>query len=1130
MLKKLTGLFLGLTAAFDLAAVPACPYPVLYTDPDGNQTTVTIQGDEYFQTYTTSDGRIMIADEDNRLQQITPDEAVARRKAAPRRAAGLHSSYVGHSGSPRVCVILVQFSDVQFSMSDPRTYFSNQLNQSGFMQDGAIGSVRDYYSRQSKGAFTPQFDVYGPATLSSRSTYTDTSNGYKMVWEGAGALDSQIDFGNYDTNNDGNVDNVCIIFAGGGRNGGVAGAPWPHASDCPTSVFNRKRCDNKTLAHYLCTSELQAYINKPALGTFIHEFSHILGLPDHYNTSTQNEYTPNYWDVMDLGCYNNGGVTPCNYSAHERYAMGWMNPQELNSAAAVTLRSFESYNHAYIIQTGRSGDYYLLENRTKTGFDAYLPAAGMLIWHIDASDTSKFGTGSNAPNNDSSHLRVDVVEADGTTGSSSYGGDVWPGTSKKTSFTSTSSPAMVRWNGSTGSGTTAVNKPITNITMNSSGVIRFDFMGGSSTNLVDPAETLEFKVEASPAVGGTVVIANNEGTVFKVAVDEPTTVRMIATPKANYEFVNWTFNGAVFSIQSDIRVASDATRAGTYVANFRYVDPTLQPTGAPQGSVLDTYFLKSITCSGDGVTQTPYTASSHPGKFYNELPMTNAVSVEAGQTIHLNAVANDTGSGTQNIEYSVAYVWRETANDQWSLVGLYGRKSMSNALFVKNLNTTVTFPEADGGTTRRIRILYAYSYLSGCDELTPTSTGINHGICYDIPVQVAKKAVQVDPTRPFGTTKSTFYLKSISLTGDNVKFPAYTASAHPGSFNNTLPGQATCTAGTTVRLSTRAADFTGSESISSAKVFVWLENEEKESWTAVGQYGSAWSDNSAVVRELDIDIPLPECDHAVTRRIRMIFAYSYMQGINAVCPTSTGIEFGICYDIVLNVAKSANANDEDVTVTILPCTNGSLEVSSCEAPMGALTRLKSGDKVKKNWYINIVPVPAAGYELDQVMVNNIAVNATCFQLLGPITVSATFKEAPKDNRAAVTILQPQHGFIEITSGDSEDTATAPVNSGDRLETGTWLKVNTVPENGYILEKLMVNGMAVSASAFQLLGPITVTATFVEGEGNGIELLALGDDADIRVFNLQGIEVKPGALTPGVYILYRNGEASKVYIR
>lgn len=566
-----------IASAISTSAVAPYPLPVNYTAPDGTVTQVLIKGNEnihYYLDATTLQG--LRIDDYGKLVPMTSTELStlsAASAAIHTKALGQHEAFVPSSGTPRICVILVEFSDVKFAMSDPASYYTRALNTQGFSDNGHTGSVSDYFRAQSSGSFTPQFDVYGPVTLSSpRSSYSSTqNNAYKMVHEGAAALDPQVDFSVYDLNGDGDINHVCIIFAGQGANFGAAGAPWPHNSDCPTGIISRKKVDGKTLHHYMCTSEI-GYSSTDGIGTFIHEFGHALGLPDLYNTESIGSDTPNWWSVMDVGSYLDYCTAPCNYSAFERTALGWHTYTPLTAAADVRLRPMADHNFSCVIETGRDRDFYVLENRPATGWDRALPGSGMLIWHVDGNDQSAI---SSNPNNNSSHLLIDLVRADNSW-ETALEGDPWPGSTGNSAFTATSVPAMTRWesNATNASRIPVTGKDVTDITRNAAnGLISFKFMGGNSSNVIDPApasEQITITVVASPSDGGTVNIGRKSATSVNAKINE--SVSLHATAADGYNFIRWDYNGVPVSAESSYTFTVTADNGGTYTAVFE-ADP-----------------------------------------------------------------------------------------------------------------------------------------------------------------------------------------------------------------------------------------------------------------------------------------------------------------------------------------------------------------------------------------------------------------------------------------------------------------------------------------------------------------------------------------------------------------------------
>lgn len=647
--------------AASLMAAPAFPGLVPYTQPDGSVLMVRIHGNEYSHSYTDSMGQPLVMEADGTLREALPGEPTVIKAEAPEAEAALSgsrgvmrgpgvksSATLPHLGSVRTAVILVQFSDVKFTTPNPRDYFNRWLNQEGFSDNGAIGSVRDYFVAQSGGNFTPQFDVYGPVTLNyTRAKYKSTSDTWHVVHDAAGSVDSEVNFANYDLNGDGEVDNVYIIFAGMAGNIGGTNTFWPHNSTCPTSIFQRKKCDGKTLVHYAICGETNADGAPDGIGTFVHEFGHVLGLADHYNTSAQNDYTPNWWDVMDVGNFLDNCRRPCNYSAYQRMALDWAQPAAVLSTtpASVELPGMDSQPFFVKIETGRDNDYFLLENRVKTRFDSWLHGdGGMLIWHIDAG-YSELAT---KPNNNTNHLAVDLVRADNDANNGSYDGianDLWPGGTNNTAFTATSAPPMTRWESSTSTNRIAVDRPVTNIRRDADKVITFDFMGGSASNLITfdvSRSRATFSVEASPAHGGTVYIGSDHDCT-SLTVDKGASLELHAEPAQWYEFTGWSHNGNTVSTSATYTIsnASD-TNAGSYTATFTRSEGApaeyCYPTGNLTSPLGGRYTSKLIVSKGDTSTEIALQSNSSSALYYDN---TSAViTVKPGDAITITPSGN----------------------------------------------------------------------------------------------------------------------------------------------------------------------------------------------------------------------------------------------------------------------------------------------------------------------------------------------------------------------------------------------------------------------------------------------------------------------------------------------------------
>ncbi len=387
-------------------------------------------------------------------------------------------------------VILAEYKDVKFSATGTREFFETMLNEQGFSQYDATGSARDYFIEASFGKFTPTFDVYGPVTLPNDMAYYggnirgSDKNAVQMIYDACKGLDDQIDFAEYDQDGDGYVDNVFVFYAGYGEASyGTDDSVWPHQWSLSSGGLSLT-LDGVRINKYACSNELikdNKRNPKPdGIGTFVHEFSHVLGLPDLYVTSGGGgNWTPMAWSILDQGPYNNDSRTPPTYSAFERYALGWIEPTVINGAHSLILNPILNTNEAFIIPTEDENEFFLLENRQQTGWDSYIPGHGMLVWHIDYDPTKWMR---NAVNNDRYHNCVDIEEARGTWADpnsfrsykeylQALADYAFPGSKGVTSFTDTTTPSMTTWEN------VGLGLPITDI-IEDDGIISFNVAGG----------------------------------------------------------------------------------------------------------------------------------------------------------------------------------------------------------------------------------------------------------------------------------------------------------------------------------------------------------------------------------------------------------------------------------------------------------------------------------------------------------------------------------------------------------------------------------------------------------------------------------------------------------------------------
>lgn len=328
-------------------------------------------------------------------------------------------------GDVRGLVVLVEFADVRFKSADPVSQFTDYLNKEGYNEYHNVGSVGDYFIKNSMGKFRPTFDVYGPITLSENKDYYNVDSAKQVISLALDSLDNrnEVDFFKYDNDGDGAVDFLMVFYAGiDGREFMLTNTLSSHAGYL--GVKNVKLSGKKLgdsglyVNRYSFINEISGSAYKhdnstsilTEIGLIIHEFSHVLGLPDLY--VGRGSFFPGTWSVMQSGGYNcspeyEQGCVPPLYSAFERISLGWLTPTEIKSSGPIRLNKLDD-NVAYSITNPENpNEIYLLEYRTNKDWDVGQENSGMLIWHIDYVDSIWGGF----VNGNANHRHVDIIKA-----------------------------------------------------------------------------------------------------------------------------------------------------------------------------------------------------------------------------------------------------------------------------------------------------------------------------------------------------------------------------------------------------------------------------------------------------------------------------------------------------------------------------------------------------------------------------------------------------------------------------------------------------------------------------------------------------------------------------------------------
>ena len=494
-MRKLTYVLLAaIVMSIQAFAIPAHRGLVKVAQPDGTMLTIDLVGDEYYHFNTTADGYTVMqnetgayvyADRDGmglKATQILAHDAghrsatelaflqtVSKRMVDEMAVAECHMRRVKQnvdlSGFDfenfRGLVILIDFADRHFAAEDPQAFYTEMFstaNLSNYIDPvtgrsvNCPGSVRDYFNDQSDGAFAPPFDVYGPYT-STRTAVQCQNNSSSIFRTALKNANDDIDYRQYDNNGDGKVDMVYFLVAGysssyGGNNSGYL---WPHASSFD---YYHLSYDGVWMDRYASSTELYGWEATPssvvveAIGTICHEFSHVLGLPDFYDTdysqSGGESHNPGAWDVMAGGADHNYGRTPAGYTFYERYALGWAHPKTITGPGNFTLEPVNTSREGYILRTPVDNEFFTIENRQKTGWDTYIPGHGMIVTRVDSTNLSIWA--SNKVNCNPEHNYFEMLRA-GNTLEGDLGSDPFPGTSGNPMLTNDTHPSLKTWGG-----------------------------------------------------------------------------------------------------------------------------------------------------------------------------------------------------------------------------------------------------------------------------------------------------------------------------------------------------------------------------------------------------------------------------------------------------------------------------------------------------------------------------------------------------------------------------------------------------------------------------------------------------------------------------------------------------------
>ena len=401
MYRKLCLMLAALLAfSLQLHAVKAWPYPVQVTQPDGSTLTILLHGDENRSWKTTTAGRPVYQDAQGwwrETDSLPPVRPQLHKQLDPE--GGSLTLFLATKAvvKVRTIVIPVQFQDRKFTIPSPRNTIYNLFNQQYYSDNGATGSVLDWFRDNLGSSSSFSFEVCDVVTLPNNESFYGANgdgvtdrNVKQLVVHACQAADAAgVDFSRFDFDGDGVVDNVFLFFAGHNEaEGGGDNTLWPQSwniADLGLVLDGYKISNFSLYSEYTGPSGYQF----AGIGTICHEYCHFLGLPDLYDVNDDEEGAgPGLFgtlSIMDRGNYNNDGRTPPYLTIFERQLIGLAPTRTIRSGQDLLVPPVQLSGSAYLLPTGNNGEDFWLEYRDGSKWDAYIGGAGLVVYQIDKS-------------------------------------------------------------------------------------------------------------------------------------------------------------------------------------------------------------------------------------------------------------------------------------------------------------------------------------------------------------------------------------------------------------------------------------------------------------------------------------------------------------------------------------------------------------------------------------------------------------------------------------------------------------------------------------------------------------------------------------------------------------------------
>jgi len=341
--------------------------------------------------------------------RVSPDlvSSFRSRLSGAKGIGGMTRGLPGE-GSPKVLVLLMEFDEYPHKSADSAEVMRDKIFGAGAVQP--YESLTSYYKRSSHGKLNIQGEVLGWYKAGRRADVSETKAGREKLIARALASYSKHDFSRYDSDGDGEIDYLAVIWTG--PRGAWASFWWGMKT-----YFSDKslKAGSKTIGSYSWMTAANSWSDPASLfglNTLIHETAHALGLPDYY------DYKPGVGPNGGLGFLDMMDAARFDHNCFSKFLLGWVDP-EIMTAGDFKLRPASEFPECALLappgwKRNPFSEYFLVENRRRSGNDAdrAFPGEGLLVWHVDAR-LNPAGNGFLYDNSFTEHKLLKLMEADG---------------------------------------------------------------------------------------------------------------------------------------------------------------------------------------------------------------------------------------------------------------------------------------------------------------------------------------------------------------------------------------------------------------------------------------------------------------------------------------------------------------------------------------------------------------------------------------------------------------------------------------------------------------------------------------------------------------------------------------------